>query len=170
MTDATYTYLVIVQRDRIRALVKVIHGSQCNAVFHLDGAFDVDIVANIARSILILILLVFSLVLAAGATTLSSISLFFFLAALFEERVAVVDIVSALLLRGGLLVWFSMLVRLATVAATVIVQMLLLLYFLRGRVRARNTRLVLHSFDLRVVLSSRCRLFNDRARVLSVRC
>ncbi len=78
--------------------MEVIHRSQCDAVFHLDGAFDVDIVAHITGSILILVLLIFCLVLAAGATTLSSIGLLLFLATLFEEGVAVIDIISSFLL------------------------------------------------------------------------
>ncbi len=62
-----------------------------------------------------------------------------------------------------------MLVPCATTAATMVVQMLLLFYFLSRWVRAcTTTMLVLHSFDLRVVLRSRGWLFNDRARVLSI--
>ena len=76
--------------------MKVVHGSESDAIFHLNASFDIDIVSDITSPVLINIsrFLILSLMRDPTPFGLSSLgTIFVFLApALFQECIAVFDV------------------------------------------------------------------------------
>ena len=48
-------YPIVVEADGVVALVEVVHAAEGNAVLHLDGALDVDVIAYVPLPICLLV-------------------------------------------------------------------------------------------------------------------